>query len=105
MKLQDMLQERAKTAHDMREMHKLAEKEDRGFNSDEDEKWSAMSARIDELDGRIEREKRASSLVGITDEQIDGMKPEAVKEMEKKGDVTERQAFSALIRSTSPGRS
>ncbi len=105
MKLQDMLQERAKTAHDMREMHKLAEKEDRGFNSDEDQKWSAMSARIDELDGRIEREKRAASLVGITDQQIEDMKPEDVKQMEKKGEVTERQAFSALIRSTSPGLS
>ena len=105
MKLQDMLQERAKTAHDMREMHKLAEKEDRGFTSDEDEKWSKMSDRIDELDGRIEREKRASSLSGYTEEQIEGMKAEEQRQEERKQEVPHSEAFGALIRSTEPGLS
>lgn len=102
MKLQDLLQERGQLATQMRDMHKAAEKEDRGFSAEERESWDKMSNKIDELDGRIETEKRASDLAGYTAEDIESMKPEGMREEEAR-EVTASDAFSALLRSNLPG--
>lgn len=102
MKLQDLLQERGQLATQMRDMHKTAEKEDRGFSAEERESWDKMSDKIDELDGRIKAEERASSLSGYTAEDIEAMKPEAVREKEA-SEITQGDAFSALLRSTEVG--
>lgn len=104
MKLQDLLQERGQVATQMRDLHKTAEQEDRGFNADEKEKWDSLDSKLDELDSRIETEKRASSLVGYTEEQIEGMKPEGKREEEQR-EVTSSDAFSTLLRSTEVGAS
>ena len=50
MKLQDLLQERAKIAHDMRELNANAEKEDRGLSTDESQKWDRMCEKLDQPD-------------------------------------------------------
>lgn len=102
MKLQDLLQERGQVATQMKELYANTEKEDRGFSADEKESWDKMSDKIDELDGRIEAEKRASSLSGYTEEDIQAMKPESVREAEQ-SQVTASDAFSALLRSTEVG--
>ena len=47
MKLQDLLQERAKIAHDMRELNANAEKEDRGLSTDESQKWDRMCEKLE----------------------------------------------------------
>ena len=62
MTLQEMREARAKLATEMRQLHDLAEKEDRGFSTDEDEKWAKMNADIEALDARIEREERLGGL-------------------------------------------
>lgn len=103
MKLQDLLQERNQIATQMKSMYKAAEQEDRGFSADEQEKWDNLSTALDSFDKRVENEKRASSLDQYTEADIEAMKPESVREMEEKGEVTERQAFQALVRSTDAG--
>lgn len=103
MKLQDLLQERGQLATQMHDMHKAAEKEDRGFTADESEKWDNLDSKLDELDKRIKANKRASSIIGYTDDQIKDMKPEGLKEEEQR-EITQGQAFSALLRSTQPGQ-
>jgi len=101
MKLQDMLQERNKLAHDMRELNGLAEKEERALKPEEKQKWDEMCDRLGFLDQTIERHKTLDGLPSI----------EEIKEKYKKSEEEQRQgskptyadAFGALIRSTEPG--
>lgn len=104
MAMKDLKQERNMLATQMRDMHRAAEKEDRGFTSDEQKKWDEMSDQIDKLDQRIKNEERAKDLSGISYEEIEDMKPAAAKQAEKeqKG-VSHSEAFGALLRSRQPG--
>lgn len=110
MKLQDLLQERAKIAHDMRELNANAEKEDRGLSTDESQKWDRMCEKLDELDGRIEREKKVSSLAGLNESDIEELRSkgqintgENQSQSDPKADY--EAAFRSFMRSTEPGLS
>lgn len=59
--LQKLKDQRAEVVTQMRALHEKAEKEERGFTTDEDAKWAAMEAELEKLDDRI---KRAEKLEG-----------------------------------------
>ena len=57
-----LVEQRNKLTHDMRELHQLAENEDRALTAEEREKWDAMGADVEAFDQRIDTAKRASEL-------------------------------------------
>lgn len=70
--LKKLREERARVATEMRAMYDLAEKENRGFNAQEDEQWKKAEADIEALDIRIanaekleQREAMLSASTGL----------------------------------------
>lgn len=61
--IQKLKDQRAEVVTQMRALHETAEKEERGFTTDEDSKWTAMDADLQRLDDRI---KRAEKLEGAS---------------------------------------
>lgn len=65
--LKKLREERARVAQEMRTMYDLAEKENRGFNAQEDEQWKKAEADIEALDVRIanaEKLEQREALLG-----------------------------------------
>lgn len=59
--LQKLKDQRAEVVTQMRTLHATAEKEERGFTSDEDSKWNGMVADLEKLDERIKRAEKLDS--------------------------------------------
>ncbi len=59
--LQKLKDQRAEVVTQMRALHATAEKEERGFTSDEDSKWNGMVADLEKLDERIKRAEKLDS--------------------------------------------
>ncbi|MDW5417738.1 phage major capsid protein [Iodobacter sp. CM08] len=91
------LQERrAALAKQMRELHMLAEKESRGFSSDEDSAWSKMEADLDDLDKQIKRSGKLHTL------DLDLGSSAGVRSLQSADDVApndEEFSHSAIFRS------
>lgn len=104
MSIRDLEQKRGQLANEMNVLHEAAQKEDRSFTSEERESWDKKVKAVDDLDTRIEDEKRMSDIFArYTDEEIAtaGVEKEARQVADK--EVSHKDAFSALLRSTSPG--
>jgi HK97 family phage major capsid protein len=54
--------ERDEVAVQMRTMHETAEKEERGFNADEEGKWNNLDEKLQDLDSRIKRSETVAGL-------------------------------------------
>lgn len=113
--LKEILAEQNKLGSDMRALHEAAEKEERGFNSDEKEKWAKMTARMNELREEetrareIEENERrfntpANSLPSENRDGNDGSDADDGDDDRNAAIDLEQRAFSALLRSTEPGR-
>lgn len=81
-------EERGRIVREMRELHESAEKENRAFNADEQQKWANMDAEIESIDARIQRAERL-------DREIAAQPPAALQPAEG---VSEQDAFRAFIR-------
>lgn len=68
--LQRLKDQRAEVVSQMRALHETAEKEDRGFTSDEDAKWAKMDADLQVLDGRIARAAKIETEVAPSPSQL-----------------------------------
>jgi HK97 family phage major capsid protein len=102
MKLQDMLQERNEIATKMRALNADAAKEERALSSEESEKWDKMCARLDMLDGAIERSKQIPEIVD-NEELRETYKKSAEEKRDEAKKPSYQQAFAKLIRSTEAG--
>ena len=103
--LKKLKEERAEVVTQMRDMVSKSEDEKRGFNADEDQKWSDMTSSIESFDDRIKKVERSNSLMGQLDEynKDTSLKPE-IKADDKPSEVDQRStAFGALIRSIESG--
>jgi len=61
MKIKELMEKRAVLVKQMRDMNDKAEEEKRGFTAEDDEKWAKMTADIEALDAKIDREKKLST--------------------------------------------
>lgn len=81
-------EERGRIVREMREMHESAEKENRAFSADEQQKWADMDAEIEAIDARIQRAERL-------DRELAAEPPAA---LQTEDGVSEQDAFRAFIR-------
>ena len=65
MTLAQLIEERARLVTEMRAIHDKATKEERGFNADEEQRWSKMDADVDALNVKIEREEKLQKREGF----------------------------------------
>ncbi len=75
--LKELREKLAALATQMREMHATAEKEDRGFTTDEQEKWAKMLADFESLEGRIKAAEQVERMNAPTAPGIPAYNPEA----------------------------
>lgn len=68
MKLKELREERARLAKQMRDLYDKTEKEARGFNADEQQKWEKMEADIASLDARIATAEKLEKREGFLSE-------------------------------------
>lgn len=94
MVLKEIRSRLAKLAEDMRAMHKAAEDEDRGFTSDESDKWAQMTAEFEQLEARA---KRLEQLDGMDDIDERGL-PDGITETETETET--RDLRGAELRET-----
>lgn len=95
--LKKLKDERARLHVEMRDMHEKAEKEDRGFNAAETEKWNNYSDTLDQMDLRI---KNAETIESRAREFANGAGRVTTDATDQNGDaqeVTESGAFRSWI--------
>jgi HK97 family phage major capsid protein len=104
--LKKLKEERARVATEMRAMYDLAEKENRGFNAQEDEHWKKADADIEALDTRIANaeklEQREALLNQSSGLQAGGNIPNQENRAGDQGDpnkVNESATFRSWLRS------
>lgn len=102
MTLQELIDRRNKLAADMRALHDKAEKEDRGFSSDEDSQWAKMRDDINDLDSRIQRAQtfgvQSAPQPGVTGSNLRAAGQQGGDEREADPEMAYRSAFDAYLR-------
>jgi HK97 family phage major capsid protein len=93
MTIKELKEKRAKIAADMQALHALAEKEDRGFSTDEDAKWDQMVQDLDEVDSKIKRAQKLSDLAGNAP-----VEPTALRAAGRTGEQQVENAEEAEVR-------
>lgn len=69
-RLKELKDKSARVATEMRELHALATKEDRGFSTEETSKWDALGADFERLEADIASEEQRGSQLGRLDEVV-----------------------------------
>lgn len=109
MDLKQILERMNKIASDMRALHQLAEDEERGFTSDEKEKWEQLRADYEQLEAQQKRAQELddmdgrSSLILPEPQDDDSPTPQDGEGEQRSDDEKYAEAFSALLRSTEAG--
>ncbi|MDP2026440.1 phage major capsid protein [Sulfuriferula sp.] len=97
---QQLKDNRATIVVQMRTLHDLAEKETRGFTTDEDAKWATMDADLISLDDRIKRAEKLDSagMVVPTQLRAAGKVGTLATEPEDPDQPTESRAFTKFLK-------
>lgn len=99
--LQQLQDNRAAIAVQMRTLHELAEKEERAFTTDEDAKWNAMDADLVAHDDRIKRAQKIDMTSAIVPTQLRAagkLGTEAANQEDDPDKPTEKRAFDKFLR-------
>lgn len=104
--LQQLKDQRAEVVSQMRTMHEAAEREERGFTSDEDAKWAAMTADLEKFDDRIRRaEMLAKETAVVPSELRAASKLTGTEPAAEEASGTETRAFDRYLREGMAGLS
>lgn len=100
--LQKLRDQRAQVVTEMRSLHETAEKEERGFTTDEDAKWAKQMADLDAIDQRIQRAEKIGDLLRVEPGELRaagkflGGEPGATDEAKAKAE--EKRVFDRFLR-------
>ena len=98
--IQKLKDQRAEVVTQMRDLHAKAEKEDRGFTTDEDAKWGALTADLEQLDGRIKRAEKVGDILQVVPTDLRAAGKFTGREPEERGDqvAEESRVFDRFLR-------
>lgn len=98
--LQKLKDQRAVVVTQMRDLHTKAEKEERGFTTDEDAKWATLTADLEQLDGRIQRSEKVGTILQVEPTELRAAGKFTGREQDAEGELTGQEArvFDKFLR-------
>lgn len=98
--LQKLKDQRAEIVIQMRAMHETAEKEERGFTSDDDAKWNSLEAELEKLDERIKRSEKLGAASRVVPTELRAAGNFLGEQQEDKGGdaANEKRVFDKFLR-------